>query len=129
MYLHQLGEYLAYFRGRRVTPVSAAQPQSGDREQAWAVIRRGLGLPGPVSHGDLVRLRPAGLAPIEGVVDYLSPSFLGVRTDDALYRFIYGLGGVVVVGHHLYTDADQQEAEAAWQSWLARLFTGEESAR
>ena len=35
-----------------------------------------------------MRLTPDGLAPIEGVVDYLHPNFLGIRTADAFYRFL-----------------------------------------
>jgi hypothetical protein len=56
------------------------------------------------------------------VVDsVLYPSFLGVRTGDALYRFV-GRGGAVAVGHHLFFEVDPKEAEQAWQAWLTRLF-------
>jgi hypothetical protein len=55
-------------------------------------------------------------------VDFASPETLGVRTSDGLYRFIHGLGGTVVLGHHIFSDVDQQETERAWQSWLTRLF-------
>jgi hypothetical protein len=56
-------------------------------------------------------------------VDYVSPDTLGVRSNDGIYRFIYGLGGTVVVGHHIFSeDVDQKETEPAWQSWLSRLF-------
>ena len=66
---------------------------------------------------------PAGLAPIEGVVDYVAPDFLGVRADDGLYRFIRGFDGSVAVGHHLYAgDVDARRTEQAWQAWLGRLF-------
>ncbi|WP_067135277.1 hypothetical protein [Microtetraspora malaysiensis] len=51
--------------------------------------RRALGVSDRVEVGDEVRLPPAGLTPIEGVVDYATPVFLGVRSADALYRF-YG---------------------------------------
>jgi hypothetical protein len=45
-----------------------------------------------------------------------------VRTGDALYRFV-GRDGMVGVGHHLFADAaDQDQAERAWQDWLAKLF-------
>ena len=39
--------------------------------------------------GDRVQLRPAGLPPIDAVVDYRTDAFLGLRTDDALIR-VYG---------------------------------------
>jgi hypothetical protein len=48
---------------------------------------------------------------------------LGVRTGDALYRFLRGFRGPMVVSHHLFAeDVDQEQAEQAWQSWLTRLF-------
>jgi hypothetical protein len=119
MYLHQLGQYLKWFRGRPVTPVTLFGPGPSDPEQLWPRLRRGLGLAGAPAEGDRVRLTPDGLDPIEGVVDYRSPDILGVRGDDGLYRFICGLGGMVAIGHHLYADATG--AEGAWQAWLDRL--------
>jgi hypothetical protein len=124
MYFDKLAKYLTYFRGRIATPVNAFGPHVGDRDHAWDVFRRGLGLPGPVALGDRVRLTPEGLPPLEGVVDYLSPSFLGVRTDDGLYRFMHTFDASAGLGHHIFVDGlDQQETEQAWASWLTKLFT------
>ena len=123
MYLHQLAQYLGWFRGRTAAPVMAMQPGAGDAEDVWPRLFDALGLGGRPVEGDKVRLTPEGLGPIEGVVDYLSPEAVGVRTEDGLYRFIRGYDGMVAVGHHLYADdADAQEAERAWQAWLSRLF-------
>jgi hypothetical protein len=61
---------------------------------------------------DRVRLVLDGLDPIEGIVDHTSRSFLGVRTDDAMYRFIAGFANV-----------DHDEAVEAWTAWLARAFS------
>ena len=123
MYLHQLGQYLRWFRGRPVTPVTLVAAGPEDTARFWPELRRGLGLAGAPAEGDRVRLTPDGLAPVEGVVDYVSPEILGVRSDDGLYRFICGLGGMVAVGHHLYPgELGTEEAEAAWQGWLDRLF-------
>ena len=56
---------------------------------------------------------------VEGVVDtMLEPSFLGVRTDDALLRFVGG-NGVVMTGHHVFADIDREAAERSWAEWLA----------
>src|SRR6266516_4027784 len=49
-----------------------------------------------------------GLGPIEGVVDYVTAEFLGVRTSTGLYRFIHGLGGSVVVEHHDFAPATDE---------------------
>lgn len=89
----------------------------------WTVLTEGLGLTGPVSNGDRVRLTPEGLAPIEGVVDYVVPGyrdFLGVRGSDGLYRF-HG-GHQIGVGHHLFAEGvSGEEASKAWQAWLSSL--------
>jgi uncharacterized protein YndB with AHSA1/START domain len=123
MYFDKLAQYLTYFRGRTAIPVNVFGPPVKDREHAWDEFRRGLGLPGPVALGDRVRLTPEGLPPMDGAVDYLSPSFLGVRTDDGLFRFIHGFDNSVVLGHHIFTEGlDQEETEEAWRNWLTRLF-------
>jgi uncharacterized protein YndB with AHSA1/START domain len=123
MYLHKLVQYLTYFGGRFAMSVDAQGPQVPDRGHAMKGFRRGLGLSGGIAVGDRVLLTPEGPEAIDGVVDYDSPHFLGVRSDDALYRFIHGFDGTVMVGHHLFADGvDRQEAERAWGSWLARLF-------
>jgi uncharacterized protein YndB with AHSA1/START domain len=128
MFLHQLGQYLRFFSGRPVTPVTIMGPGPADADRMWTELRRGLGLAGQPAEGDRVRLTPEGLDPIEGVVDYLSPVALGVRSDDGLYRFVRGFDGSVAVGHHLYADGiDPKQAEDTWQAWLGRLFDEEEA--
>jgi uncharacterized protein YndB with AHSA1/START domain len=123
MYLHQLGQYLRFFPGRTATPITVMGPGPGDAGKMWAELRRGLGLAGPPAEGDRVRLTPDGLAPVDGVVDYLSPVVLGVRSDHGLYRFVRGFDGTVAAGHHLYAgDVDPEETERAWQAWLVGLF-------
>jgi uncharacterized protein YndB with AHSA1/START domain len=124
MYFRKLLEYVTYFPGRFATSVEAIGPNAGDdRTSAMATLRSALGLRDDVAEGDRVRLEPGGLEPIEGVVDHVSPSFLGVRTDDAMYRFIRGFEGTMVVGHHLFgVGVDRQRAEAEWRDWLERTF-------
>jgi uncharacterized protein YndB with AHSA1/START domain len=121
MYVRKLGEYLSHFRGRRATPVSAFGP-SVDRERAWAVLSKALGFTPPPALGDPVHFTPEGLPPIDGVVDEVSRDTVGVRTADAMYRFIHGLGGAMVLGHHIFADVDRRSTEQAWQSWLNQAF-------
>ena len=113
MYLHKLVEYLTHFSGRFATGIDAHGPTVPEREHAMSVFRRGLGMGGDAADGDQVRLTPEGFEPIEGVVDYVSRSFLGVRSNDALYRFIYGFDGSVIFGHHLFADGVDAKAAAA----------------
>jgi uncharacterized protein YndB with AHSA1/START domain len=125
MYFDKLRVYLTYFRGRTATPVNVFGPQVPDRDLAWRTYYHGLGLPGPVALGDAVRLTPEGLPILEGVVDWLSPTFLGVRTDDGIYRFLHVqvFGGPTGVGHHIFEGGiDQAETEQAWSAWLNGLF-------
>lgn len=126
-YNHSLGEYLGHFSGREPVYVSAEGPESSARG-GLAALRRALGLPETVDVGDRVRLTRAGLEPIEGVVDYATGAFLGVRSADALYRF-YGRdawGYPVGVAHHLFGDGvDKAASERAWSEWLNGVFASE----
>ena len=123
MYLHKLVQYVTYFSGRFAVSVEALGPKVPDRERAMTMFRRGLGLSGSVADGDQVRLTPEGFEPVDGVVDYVSPHFFGLRASDAMYRFISGFDGTVVIGHHLFAEGvDRDEAEQAWRSWLTLVF-------
>ena len=93
-----------------------------ERERAWSVFRRALGLKGDAVEGAPVSADLEGLPAIDGVVDYVSPDFLGVRTPDALYRFIHGFDGTIVLGHHIFAPVDQKATERAWQSWVEAAF-------
>ena len=75
-----------------------------------------------------MRLAPAGLDPIDGVVDYATGAFLGVRSADALFRF-YGRdagAGRSASPHHLFAPAPTPAAsERAWRDWLDGVFATE----
>jgi uncharacterized protein YndB with AHSA1/START domain len=124
MYFRKLLEYVTHFPGLYATPIEALGPNTGeDRERAMARFRHALGVDASAGEGDRVRLTPEGLDPIEGVVDHVSSSFLGVRADDAFYRFIRGFEGTMMVGHHVFVDGvDQRRAEDEWRAWLGRVF-------
>jgi uncharacterized protein YndB with AHSA1/START domain len=121
LYLRTLAQYLEHFAGRTAVPVIAFGPQQDDEDQVWAAVTRAMGLPKDVGEGDAVRFTVGGRE-IEGVAEtVLEPSFLGVRTEDALLRFV-GRGGVVLTGHHIFADIDPAEAERTWSAWLASIF-------
>lgn len=83
-----------------------------------------LGLGEGVSGGEPARVAVEELPAIEGVVDYVGPTSLGMRTHDALYRFLgrSALGMPIAVGHHLFAeDVNADREQDAWRSWLARV--------
>jgi hypothetical protein len=129
-YLHTLGEYLRHFKGRKASyvgggPDGITAPEASTRPGSLEVVKRALGLDGPASVGDTVRLDVEGLAPRQGVVDYVNEHFLGIRTDDAMYRFFGrdAWGGPTGVSAHLFAgDADEQRETQAWNAWLEKVF-------
>jgi uncharacterized protein YndB with AHSA1/START domain len=130
MYVHQLAEYVRFFRGRPVAVVEHFQPGIADRQTAMAILHAAVGLGDAVAVGDAVRLEPAGLGSLEGSVDYLSASMIGVRTGDALYRFAFiPMGGGIYLGHHVYRDdVDVAAVTSAWAAWLDRAVAAGQGA-
>jgi len=122
LYLHTLDQYLRYFSGRSSVAISGQAGPRASEQETWDVLAQGLGLPASPAEGDHIRLAAAGTAPAEGVIDIINaPYFLGVRTDDALYRFS-GRGGGMGIGHHIFSDINQHEAEQGWQGWLTKIY-------
>ena len=122
-YLFKLHQYLTYFRGRYATSVEVIGPEIAGRERAMAIYRRELGLADDVRLDAPVKAELEGVGTIDGSVDFLSPSFIGVRTDDAILRFIWAFDGRSYLGHHLFAEGvDRAEAERAWGAWLTRTF-------
>jgi uncharacterized protein YndB with AHSA1/START domain len=129
-YLHTLGEYLQYFNGRSVTYVG--QPSSGiegpptaGTPDAMDVLRAVLGITAGTSVGDPVHADLGSAGPLDGVIDYMTPEFIGVRTSDSLYRF-FGrnhYGGVVGMSAHVFRDdVDAAAAEKALKTWLDSIY-------
>jgi len=123
VYFEKLTEYLRFFRGRFATPVNAYGPEVAAPDLAMAMYRHALGIDPAAVVGDAVRFAPYGFEPEDGVVDHVSDEFVGVRTADAMYRFIRAFNGQSMAGHHLFAaGVDQQRAEQQWTEWLNRLF-------
>jgi uncharacterized protein YndB with AHSA1/START domain len=123
-YVFKLHQYLTYFAGRYGTSVEVVGPPIADRELAMAMYRRELGLNDDVHVDAPVKVELDGIGAIDGSVDFLSPSFIGVLTPDAILRFIWSFDGSSYLGHHLFAEGvDRAEAERAWAGWLTRTFT------
>ena len=117
-----LVEYLTYFAGRTAVPITAFAPAVPDWDRARAALHAELGLGAAPAAGDRVRLRVDGAAPLDAVVYFANSQTLGVRADDALYRFVRGYRGGVYAMHHLFTELDQSDSERAWSQWLERVL-------
>ena len=125
LFFRTLVEYLNHFAGRIATPVALSGPPVGDWAEAWRRLGRELGLADRPTPGDKVRLAAPGAAPVDGVVYFTNDHTVGIRTDDALYRFVRGFRGPMLAMHELFAPvADVTAAEAAWRGWLDQVFAG-----
>jgi len=129
-YLHTLGEYLRHFKGRAVTyvgqPSSGIEgPEAAATPEAMDTLRAALGITDSTAVGDTVHADLGAAGALDGVVDYLTPNFIGVRTDDTLWRFFgrNAFGSVVGLSGHVFRDdVDAAESEAAMKTWLDSLY-------
>ena len=123
MYFRTLVEYLSHFAGRFAVPVTAFGPPGTAWPRDRALLGRALGLPEDPKPGDRATLIWNGTGPIKGVLYFANAHSIGVRTHDALYRFLRGFAKPAIAAHHLFAeDADPAQAERAWGIWLNRTL-------
>jgi hypothetical protein len=129
-YLHTLAQYLEHFNGRAVTYVGQPSPgiegpAASGTPDAMDRLRAALGLSPAAQTGERVHASLGDAGVLDGVIDYATPEFLGVRSDDGLYRF-FGrnhYGGVVGMSAHLFSEGvDAAASEAALKAWLDGVF-------
>jgi uncharacterized protein YndB with AHSA1/START domain len=129
-YLHTLGQYLQHFNGRQVTYVGQPSagiegPESAGTPDAMDKLRAALGIGAAAAVGEAVHADLGGAGSLDGVVDYLTPHFVGVRSDDGLWRF-FGrnhFGSVVGMSAHIFRDdVDAAATEAALKAWLDGVY-------
>ena len=129
-YLHTLAQSLEHFNGRPVTYV--AQPSSGidgpeasGTPDAMDTLRAALGIAEGAAVGDAVHAVLGDAGPLDGVIDYLAPEFIGVRDADGLWRF-FGrnhYGHVVGMSAHVFRDVvDAAQAETIPKAWLDGIY-------
>jgi uncharacterized protein YndB with AHSA1/START domain len=129
-YLHTLGQYLEHFNGRPVTYVGQPSdgingPPSAGGEDAMDTLRAALGIGDGAAVGDAVHADLGAAGSLTGVIDYLTPGFVGVRAEDGLFRFFgrNAFGGVVGLSAHMFRDdVDAAQAEAALKAWLDSVY-------
>ena len=89
-------------------------------------LRAALGVRAGAGVGDAVHASLGEAGTLDGVIDYSTPEFLGVRTADGLYRF-FGrnhYGGVVGMSAHLFAGGvDAAGHEAALKAWLDGVYS------
>lgn len=123
-YMHTLRQYLTFFPGRPAAFTTFDGPAASAKPGAPAAVGRALALPDDAAEGARVRVQgPAGT--LDAVLDYRDAHFIGLRTDDALYR-IFGRGAwgapVGISVHDFAPDADAADNETAWRDWLISVF-------
>ncbi|SNY45362.1 hypothetical protein [Paractinoplanes atraurantiacus] len=89
-----LTTYLQHFPGRTATPVTAFGPPVTDWPAAWTALHKTLGLP--------PQPRPGDHTHDGGEVYHASHHTLGIRTPDALHRYIRGFRGPMIAAHELF---------------------------
>ncbi|MFE7211803.1 SRPBCC domain-containing protein [Streptomyces sp. NPDC057611] len=118
-YMHTLREYLTHFAPRPVAFATLDGPEASTAPDAFTALGRALGLTDDTATG--ARVTVQGPRTFEAVLDYRSPYFIGLRTDDALIR-LFGRnhwGAPVGVSVHDFApDADAKANEVAWREWL-----------
>jgi uncharacterized protein YndB with AHSA1/START domain len=126
LYFRTLVEYLTHFAGRFAVPVTAFGPPGTDWSRDRDLLCRALGLTGPAEPGDRVRVADGDVGPADGVVYFANAHAIGVRTPDALYRFMRGFGKPAIAAHHLFAigaaTPDPGRTQQAWESWLSRTL-------
>jgi hypothetical protein len=122
-YLHTLGQYLEHFAPKTASYVGGGPgglmgSEASMTPDAFEQLKRELGAS---AEGDRVSLPNGGG---DGVVDYATDKFLGVRTGDALYRFFgrNAFGGPVGMSIHHFGDVDVDAASRDWSEWLEGVY-------
>lgn len=112
LYTASLREYLTHFAPRTAEPLNLWGPALADWPGTRARLRELLGIADGRARADL-----DGIGVIDGVVFHENDQTIGIRTEDALYRFLRSMNQTIMLAHLRYTPAEQD-----WAGWLTRNF-------
>ena len=117
-YLSKLGVYLEHFAPR--TARQSTFLPGPVAQDSWAAMTAAVGAGTDAADGQPARLTVPGIEPAEGTVEFVhAPSFVGMRTDDAMYVLIHGYNDMVFATAHYFDDRDRSAETEAWQNWLS----------
>jgi uncharacterized protein YndB with AHSA1/START domain len=119
-YLTKLAVYLKHFAPRTAT--SSLFLPGPVTKDSWAAMTAAVGAGPDAADGRPARLSVPGIEPVDGTVEFVgAPSFVGMRTDDAMYVLIHGYNDMAFATAHYFDDRDRSAETEAWQNWLAGL--------
>lgn len=119
-YLTKLAVYLKHFAPR--TAQSSLFLPGPVTKDSWAAMTAAVGAGPDAADGQPARLSVPGIEPVDGTVEFVvSPSFVGMRTGDAMYTLIHGYNDMVFATAHYFDDRDRSAETKAWQNWLDGL--------
>ena len=119
-YMTKLVVYLEHF-APRIAKGGLFLPGPVTKD-SWAAMTAAVGVSADPADGQAARLSVPGIEPVDGTVEFVgAPSFVGMRTDDAMYLLIHGYNDMVFATAHYFDDRDPSTETEAWQNWLARV--------
>jgi len=119
-YLAKLAVYVDHFAPRTATR-STFLPGPVTKD-SWAAMTAAVGAGTDAADGQPGRLSVPGIEAVDGVVEFVhAPSFVGLRTGDAMYMLIHGYNGMMFATAHYFDERDRSAETEAWQGWLGTL--------
>jgi hypothetical protein len=119
-YMTKLAVYLKHFAPR--TAKGSLFLPGPVTKDSWAAMTAAVGVGTDAADGKPARLSVPGIEPVDGTVEFVvPPSFVGMRTDDAMYMLIHGYNDMVFATAHYFDDRDPSAETEAWQNWLGGI--------
>jgi uncharacterized protein YndB with AHSA1/START domain len=116
----KLAVYLEHFAPRTAT--HSLFLLGSITEDSWAAMTAAVGVSADAADGQPGRLSVPGIEPVDGTIEFvISPSVVGMRTDDAMYLLMQGPDGMVGANAQYFDDRDRSTETEAWQNWLDNL--------